>query len=828
MKAALFAVFIMLIILFFSAQYVGRKCDFNPLLGNFFSVGNTRYYPPWAFLEWYLDPVIKDAIPLLLKRGRAFILGGGLFSFLVGFYVLKQGAPKTSHGTASWASKKDIDKYGLADGKGVIIGINPFTHKLLAHDGPEHILLMAPTRSGKGVGVIIPTCLMWQHSLFVLDVKSENYAYTATFRKQYLHQKVIKFAPLSDDGSSAKWNPLAEVNLKTPEELNDVMSIVSILVNPSGETTKGDPFWADSAASLLQGIILHLLYAHEQMGKPLPTISDIITLLSGASGPLDEVFKKIKSYPHISKQEFFQPVNPLQLVYGEYIYDLTPYRDKIGRAEIKNLQELKLAMMQRSDINFNEEPWCYLLTHPKANEMASNMIDLAPQTRSGVISTVMADLKMYQNPIIKKNTSQSDFVVNDLLDPKQALSFYLCIPPQQLDLIKPLCRMLINLMLDKLIRDLDLPAVNSPLNGGWLEKAADITGLIKKPKAKPQPKKKKQRLLFMLDEFPQFGNFQSIERALAVCAGYGLKMCIVAQDINQLNKAYTKENSILSNCHVRVFYTPNDIETCKSISEQLGSYTITTSSRSDGGGLFKGSNSYSETKRELMTPDEVARMDREKHELVFVSGQKTIKANKLHYFKWKFFTQKCLPPPLYSDKGQHQINDYKSLYAFHAAESKWRLDLKNKINKAKAEEKEKIEKAQRKAMEEEAAKEKEESKYVSVSYLAEEAEKHDKEKEEAEKERSAHNQEPDQRGKASADGEAKDNSVLADPSQESMTTKEKLQRRRMEAWLKRNSMRGHGGGRRRPMIRPSSEPTPKENKLDNSNKGNTGEGTSDE
>ena len=182
--------------------------------------------------------------------------------------------------------------------------------------------------------------------------------------------------------------------------------------------------------------------------------------------------------------------------------------------------------------------------------------------------------------------------------------------------LKPLSRLLINTMLQKLIREIKFDS-----SGGA---------------------KMKQRLLLMLDEFPQLGNLKSVELALAVCAGYGIKVCIVAQDINQLNKEYTKDNSIGSNCHLHIYFTPNldsGGATAESISKNLGKKTITTVSHSDGGGLGKGSNSESFTGRELMTADEVSHMSSEK-ELVFVAGHKPIFGNKLRYYLQPFFLER--------------------------------------------------------------------------------------------------------------------------------------------------------------------------------------------
>ena len=116
----------------------------------------------------------------------------------------------------------------------------------------------------------------------------------------------------------------------------------------------------------------------------------------------------------------------------------------------------------------------------------------------------------------------------------------------------------------------------------------------------------------------------------------------MAQDINQLNKEYTKDNSIGSNCHIHVYFTPNldsGGSTAESISRNLGKQTITTVSHSDGGGLGKGSNSESFTGRELMTADEVSHMSSER-ELVFVAGHKAIYGKKLRYYLQPKFVER--------------------------------------------------------------------------------------------------------------------------------------------------------------------------------------------
>ena len=193
----------------------------------------------------------------------------------------------------------------------------------------------------------------------------------------------------------------------------------------------------------------------------------------------------------------------------------------------------------------------------------------------------------------------------------------------------------------------------------------------------------------MLDEFPQLGNMKCIELALAICAGYGIKMCIVCQDVNQLNKEYTKDNSIGSNCHLHIYFTPNIDSggaTAEAISKTLGEKTIDSVSHSDGGGGFaKGSNSISQTGRKLMTPDEVSHMSSEK-ELVFVAGHKAIYGDKLRYYLVPWLLKRTqVPRPAISDHVT-RVTTYDELFHVHAADAAAKEDDRKTVLAAKAKE----------------------------------------------------------------------------------------------------------------------------------------------
>ena len=127
----------------------------------------------------------------------------------------------------------------------------------LRHNGPEHVLAFAPTRSGKGVGLVIPTLLAWSESAVIYDIKGENWAKTAGFRTQQGHL-CFKFSPVEDNASS-RFNPLSEVRLFTPRDVSDAQNIANMIVR-TGEDSPQERYWQDAGASITTGMILHVCY----------------------------------------------------------------------------------------------------------------------------------------------------------------------------------------------------------------------------------------------------------------------------------------------------------------------------------------------------------------------------------------------------------------------------------------------------------------------------------------------------------------------------------------------------------------------------------------
>jgi type IV secretion system protein VirD4 len=153
----------------------------------------------------------------------------------------------------------------------------------------------------------------------------------------------------------------------------------------------------------------------------------------------------------------------------------------------------------------------------------------------------------------------------------------------------------------------------------------------------------------MLDEFPALGRLDFFESALAFMAGYGLKSFLIAQSLNQIEKAYGPNHAILDNCHVRVAFATNDERTARRVSDALGTATELRAMKNYAGHRLSPwlghlMVSRQETARSLLTPGEVMQLP-PAEELVLVSGIPPIRAHKARYYEDIRLKARVLPPP---------------------------------------------------------------------------------------------------------------------------------------------------------------------------------------
>ena len=215
------------------------------------------YYPP-AFFWWWFS--FDAYAPAIFVEGGIIAVSGGFLAIaaaiLMSIIRAREARNVATYGSARWAENREIRAAGLLGPDGVVLGRH--AQDYLRHDGPEHVLCFAPTRSGKGVGLVVPTLLTWPASAIVHDIKGENWTLTAGFRAK--HGRVLLFDPTN--AKSGAYNPLLEVR-RGEWEVRDVQNIADILVDPEGARERRD-HWEKTAHAFLVGAILHVLYAEDE------------------------------------------------------------------------------------------------------------------------------------------------------------------------------------------------------------------------------------------------------------------------------------------------------------------------------------------------------------------------------------------------------------------------------------------------------------------------------------------------------------------------------------------------------------------------------------
>jgi type IV secretion system protein VirD4 len=511
-----------------ATEWTAWQLAFQPQLGApwFVALGWPVYFPAAFFWWWFA----YDAYAHETFVTGGFIAGsGGVAAFavavLMSVWRAREVKKVTTYGSARWAEAREIRKAGLLHPDGVLLG--RWHGAYLHHHGPEHVLCFAPTRSGKGVGLVVPTLLTWPGSAIVHDIKGENWTLTAGWRARFA--RVVLFDPTNVRSSA--YNPLLEVR-RGEWEVRDVQNIADVLVDPEGALEKRN-HWEKTSHSLLVGTILHVLYAERDK-----TLAGVANLLSDPKRPIEKTLRAMMTTPHLGENG----------------------------------------------------------VHPVVASAARELLNKSENERSGVLSTAMSFLGLYRDPVVATVTQRCD-----------------------ISRTKPLIRLILNQIGRRLTEELE-------------------------------NKRRRHRLLLMLDEFPALGRLDFFESALAFMAGYGLKSFLIAQSLNQIEKAYGQNNSILDNCHVRVSFATNDERTAKRVSDALGMATELRAMKNYAGSRLSPwlghlMISRQETARQLLTPGEVMQLPPD-DEIVMVSGSPPIRAKKVRYYEDGELAARILPPPL--------------------------------------------------------------------------------------------------------------------------------------------------------------------------------------
>jgi type IV secretion system protein VirD4 len=445
------------------------------------------------------------------------------------------------HGSATWATREDIEKLGLLDATdGVYIGgwRDSRTEEIhyLLHSGAEPVLLFAPSRSGKGVSAIIPTLCQWRQSVFVYDLKGENWDRSAGFRYA-IGQRVLKFAPTLPIESCC-YNPLSEIRWETDYEVADAQSIANAVIRHGDDDSLYKHF-EDAAVDLVSAGIIHLGYVYRNLSPARePTLPDVLAHYSTPGMDFTDVLVEMQKTVHMPG----------------------------GKSEPR--------------LRWFDQNGKPTFTHPYVSKAVQRQLNRADREASSVQSSIVTPMTLYDDPIVQKTVSRSDFRVRDLVYGKTPMSLYFKVPQPDRDRLRPLVRLILQLIVNRLMEQLD---------------------------------PNRHHLLLMLDEFPELKKIPNLASAMSLMAGYKIKPYLIAQTLTQIIEEYGPNESITDNCYIKAAFQTDNLQTCKNLSELSGNMTVEKETVNYSGQrtdfylkhIFR---SVEQIQRPLITVDEIRRI----------------------------------------------------------------------------------------------------------------------------------------------------------------------------------------------------------------------------
>lgn len=624
-----------LIGLFITTQKFAGLMNYDPsVVGKpLFNFNNQNIYNPLIFILGMIKFMFNEAYAYYFFQAVPAAIIGIALAFITYFILsfITSGHQKNQHihGTARWATKKDLENYGMLQQYGVVCGelaeanvtydvnkekaaltlhlgtklwnnhyINKKQAPLVCHSGRTNTWMIAPTRSGKGVSTVIPTCLNYgiphwktvfnketkkfdkiivgRGSMVIFDPKGENWAATAGYRSKF--SVCLPFRPLDPDEDTVHYNPIHEIPDSPITAFAWADMIAEIFFGAENAKAASDgatQYFNNTARDIFAAVVLHVRFAPENVipwkDKNLSTVLSIFSQQSENNGDDED-----DGGPGAAMLEEMRT---------------TPHGDAL-------LDDLIIKAANRSETQ-------------------------TPKERASTYSTVFSKISLFQDPLIAKATAYSDFSVDDFINGKNGISLYLIVPYAHIKRISPIFRMIITFMIKK-----------------FSDGATNANEV-----------KLKIPCLFLLDEFPVLGYFPDIALNAGILAGYGVTFFIVSQSLNQIVDVYGENHPFLDHCKTIILYAPGNFKDARTFSETIGNRSVLLDNISASGSKYEAgyknvSRSSQETSTSLINPDELMKLQFNRA-IIFNQGMAPYKGKKVVYYedtRFKKLAFKKIPP----------------------------------------------------------------------------------------------------------------------------------------------------------------------------------------
>ncbi|EBJ1026320.1 type IV secretory system conjugative DNA transfer family protein [Salmonella enterica] len=539
------------------------------------SVQWSTFFSTFAYYGW--QPALKKYL-LAGIAGTAFPLMIALGLTVAMLVAMRE--KKSLHGNARLANDRDLAESGFFPDEetlrtqkypSLLIGKMPkgrFRGRYLMYSGQQFLMLYAPTRSGKGVGIVVPNGIWYEESMVFLDIKLENFTETAGYRQKVLKQDVFLFSP---DGyaremaggkvlTTHRYNPLFYIRRDPVYRYGDLDKIAVILFPLTGGE---NDTWTESSKNVFMSLVLWLLDTEAEK-KYHVNMNSVLRLSVPADGTM------------LAKWM----TNEIKERNGE-----------------KNLRAWEAYRALPEEEKQGQVPAIYPLSDDTVR-LFRQFAAKEPKQQENVMLDFNRIMAMFANPVVAAATADNDFDLRDVR--RKKMTVYYGISPGALGQYAKLTNLFFSQLLNENVRTL--------------------------PEHDPSLK---YQCVLMLDEFTSMGRLDVVQIALAFTAGYNLRFVFILQNKEQLfdeKKGYGKfgGETILKNCAVELFYPPKKVDdSVKDVSETIGYYDFERTQISRTSGKSASTTRVKQIeKRAVLLPQEIVDLRNTKYQAKDAKGKK--------------------------------------------------------------------------------------------------------------------------------------------------------------------------------------------------------------